>query len=511
MRRAIRLVLLTGVAFLVVLTALTVRTPGRAQRWLAEYDSTKHYLASADANFDWIVQRKHLDLPALDSATREQVAHSWTSLDAAWTVRNFVRQFNDGHTRARIRPALWWEGVRGTARHSASVSAISAPESAPTPVAPALRANMSAAEACSTAGLDINARPDGWALPFPDAAGAELVPDAEFPAVIVPLKSGRKVGILRVANFGHEHFGPSCERAWASYRASMPVPCTGDCVSRLEAAVMREAGERAAQLARELQRGGTDAVVVDITGNGGGSEMADAMARALTATPLHLAAGGFIRHPLHVDDLREMRDALLDDTTHATSSQRALIVRAGQRLDSLLVEAQHTCDRDVVWRGAKAACSSVVVAPPLASYITPGTLDGLPDGWVIWPAAWHGGKEGLYTGPLMILQDHLSASASEEFAARLRDNNAARIIGSRSYGAGCGYSNGGTSLELPALGLLVRAPDCQRLRMDGSNETEGITPDADAGWTAGDRGADSVRKAIAAIGRAVETVVRQKS
>jgi hypothetical protein len=366
---------------------------------------------------------------------------------------------------------------------------------------------MSAAEACSTAGLDINARPDGWSLPFPDAAGAELVPDAEFPAVIMPLANGRKVAILRVANFGHEHFGPSCERAWAAYRANLPEPCTGDCVSRLEAAVMREAGERAAELARTLQQRGADAVVVDVTGNGGGSEMADAMARALTAKQLHLAESGFIRHPLHADNLREMRDAIASDTSRATAAQRTLIAAAVSRLDSLRAEAGRTCDRDVVWLGETPACSSVVVAPPLVSYLPPGTLDGLENGWVIWPAAWHGGREGLYTGPLLILQDHLSASASEEFAARLRDNNAATIIGSRSYGAGCGYSDGGTSLKLRALGLLVRAPDCQRLRMDGTNETAGITPDVDAGWSAEDSGADSVRKAIEAI----ETVVSRKS
>ncbi|HET7603514.1 MAG TPA: hypothetical protein VFK36_10895, partial [Gemmatimonadales bacterium] len=65
------------------------------------------------------------------------------------------------------------------------------------------------------------------------------------------------------------------------------------------------------------------------------------------------------------------------------------------------------------------------------------------------------------------------------------------------------YSNGGTSLKLRALGLLVRAPDCQRLRMDGSNETAGIAPDVDAGWSADDSRADSVRKAIDGIDRAL--------
>jgi CDP-diacylglycerol--glycerol-3-phosphate 3-phosphatidyltransferase len=53
------------------------------------------------------------------------------------------------------------------------------------------------------------------------------------------------------------------------------------------------------------------------------------------------------------------------------------------------------------------------------------------------------------------------------------------------------------------LGLLIRAPDCQRLRRDGSNETEGIAPDVDAGWGADDAPALRVTKALAAIGKGV--------
>jgi hypothetical protein len=496
-RRIARLLLLAGIVAAGTLAALTIRTPARAQRWLAEYDSTRHYLATADANFDWVVHERQLDPQVIDSVTRHRVAHAWSSLSAAWAVRGFVRQFDDGHTRAWIRPAIWWRGVRGAGAAAPPVAATA------TSVAPSLKASMSATEACHMASLDVDARPDGWTLPFPDAAGAELVVDAEFPAVIIPVADGTRVGILRVANFGHEHFGPSCERAWKTYRATLPVPCTGDCVARLEAAVMHEAAIRAATVARDLQQRGASAVIVDITGNGGGSELADAMARALTATPLHLAASGFIRHPLHVQALREKRDAILADTTDATPAQRALIDEVVRRIDSLMTEVQQTCDRDVVWKGETPMCPNVIVAPPFRSYVPPGTLDGLADGWVIWPASWSGTTEGIYTGTLLILQDHRSASASEEFAARLRDNGAAVIIGSRSYGAGCGYSNGGTSLQLPALGLLVRAPDCQRLRMDGTNETAGIAPDVEAGWTADDAGADSVRKAIAAIRRAM--------
>jgi len=495
MRRLLRLLAIVFAILMVAGLALTVRTPSRRAAWLAEYDSTRHYLATADANFDWVVRKKGIDLVALDRETRAKVDGSWTSIGAAWAVRGFVWEFADGHTWARIRPNIWWRGIAGDEEPQEGASE----NSGEGDTGPSLVASMTAAEACAVAGLDVNARPDGWALPFPEAAGAALLADEEFPAVLLALQDGTKVGILRIANFGHEHFGLSCARAWEEFRTKLATPCTGDCRWEIVAATMRNGAARAAEVANELRQRGAEVVVVDITGNGGGSEFADAVARALTPVPLHVAQGGIIRHPHHIRSLTERRDAILADSARATPAQWRLMAAALLRIDSLTAEVQRDCGRDAVWSGSAAPCSNTIVVPPLVPYAAPGTFAGLENGWALWSAAWHGGDEGLYRGPLLILQDARSASASEEFAARLRDNGAAEIIGERSYGAGCGYSDGGTRLELEALGLLVRAPDCQRLRMDGSNETEGIAPDVETRWTDDDTPQDRVTKALAAV------------
>lgn len=44
-------------------------------------------------------------------------------------------------------------------------------------------------------------------------------------------------------------------------------------------------------------------------------------------------------------------------------------------------------------------------------------------------------------------------------------------------GAGCGYTYGGIELELEALRLTLRAPDCVRFRASGENERAGMEPD----------------------------------
>jgi hypothetical protein len=492
-RRALVLLALLGVGLL----ALTIRTPSRQAAWLADFDRLEQYLASAGANFDWVVAKRGLDLVALDTLTRREIASSYTSIGAAWTARAFVKNFADGHTRARIRPAIWWRGLTG--RDSAADGAGTFREEG---TSPTLLSSMTANAACAAAGLDAAARPEGWDLPFPEVSGAELLPDEEFPAVLISLPDGRKIGILRIANFGHERFGATCVRAWEAFGPQLTEPCTGECRWSFVAAVMRQGAMRAAGVANELARRGAAVVVVDITGNGGGSEYADALARALTATPLHLAPGGIIRHRLHAQILEEERAALVADTARATPAQRVLLDRAVALTDSLLAEMTRDCQRQVVWSGGTPACSNTVVTPRVASYLRSETLEGLTSGWVLWGPAWVGVEEGIYRGPLLVLQDHRSASASEEFAARLRDNDAVRLVGERSFGAGCGYMNGGTRLELEALGLLVRAPDCQRLRRDGSNETEGLPADVEAGWTAEDTPALRVEKALAAIGGA---------
>jgi hypothetical protein len=506
MRIARSLLLTLGVISLAG-AALTIRTPGRRARWLADHELTKRYLATAAANFDWKVAHDSLDLVALDRSTREAIASSWTSLGAAIAERRFVWTFHDGHTLARVRPAIWWRGVLGAEARAlpepAPPSATDTSAPPPASATPVLTPDLDAGAACGRAGLDVKARPDGWTLPFPAAAGATLLDDPEFPAALVPLADGRRVGILRVANFGHEHFGTGCARAWEGLRRTLPEPCLEGCQWELVAATMRALALHAAERARALQDSGAVAVVVDITGNGGGSELADAMARALTATPLHLAPGGMIRHPLHRADLEERRAAIARDLGRATPAQRPYLVAAGAQVDSLLEELARPCARDDLWTGAAPSCSNVIVAAPAVDYLRPHTLAGLQDAWAVWGPAWVDMDEGLYRGPLLVLQDHSSASASEEFAARLRDNEAARIVGERSYGAGCGYSNGGTRLELTALGLLVRAPDCQRLRRDGRNEVEGIAADVPAGWTADDPAELRVQKALAAIGEAL--------
>ena len=85
--------------------------------------------------------------------------------------------------------------------------------------------------------------------------------------------------------------------------------------------------------------------------------------------------------------------------------------------------------------------------------------------------------EGDWDGPLAVLVDGRTASASEDLIVWLHESRAATILGERTYGAGCGYVDGGAPIRLERIGCTVLMPNCARFTSDGVNEIEGIAPD----------------------------------
>jgi len=131
-----------------------------------------------------------------------------------------------------------------------------------------------------------------------------------------------------------------------------------------------------------------------------------------------------------------------------------------------------TCDRRGLWAGKRPACPVFGAADPAMR------IEG----------------EGDWSGPLLVLMDGGTASASEDFVAWMKDNGAATLVGARTYGAGCGYVDGGTRTRLKVFPRDVRMPNCARFLKDGTNEIEGIAPDVTLPM-------DKPEEAAAALGR----------
>jgi hypothetical protein len=120
------------------------------------------------------------------------------------------------------------------------------------------------------------------------------------------------------------------------------------------------------------------------------------------------------------------------------------------------------CDRSAIWHG-QPVCGNLAQA---------GELDRLE------------GK-GAWRGPVAVLVDKRSASAAEDFAYWLAGSGVARLVGERTFGAGCGYVDGGWAYQFTAFDAHAMMPNCSRYTREGVNQIEGLTPAVAYDWSAG--------------------------
>lgn len=462
--------------------------------WLADLDTLEVRTAAAYANLDWQVERGVVDPVALHRRTDSLIRHAAHAGAARRALVEFGRAFRDGHYHVgRPTPAVV-EYLERLVRGGGASSGV-------TP-------DLGGPRACARLGYGTRHRPS---LLTPAPGWREVVA-GPFQAGLVPLADGRAAGVLRIQHFGEDGYAGTCEQVWESFRQSIPADSTcGDaCRWRLRRAVAVALLAEQRLAVRALREAGAGLLVVDLTRNGGGTDWVEPAARQLVARPIPGILGSGVRHPHHVRQLEGSRAVLARDAARddLRPAQRALVEAAMARLDSALASARTPCDRSRIWTGPLPERCEVLYAPAIpntgvAGWAPDTLLEGLESAdELYWPASYRY-EPGVWDGPLVILVDGGTASASEGFAAQLRDAGAARIVGSRTFGAGCGHTDGGIPLRLPHSGLEVRMPDCARLRTDGTNEVAGLAPDVVAGWAEGDDDAARATKAVRAIAAAV--------
>lgn len=311
---------------------------------------------------------------------------------------------------------------------------------------------------------------------------------------------------IRIALFSEYMFPELCERASAGMGLTRDSACDEACDDRVERKV---ADLLTAALGRQLaalKQERIDALLVDITGNGGGTNWVEPAARTLTAKLLRSPRLGFIRHEHWVRQLKARLELIEADAPHSYDTQRNLLIKASNVIRTAISEAQRPCRLDVVWQNLKPSCSLVVTDPPLypqsvLPYAKPGELSDTPSSRYVFYPSRYVYREGVYSGELIVLVDQWTGSSAEYFTAMLRDNNAARIFGLPTTGAGCGYTNRGIPTVLKNSGGRVKMPDCVRLRADGSNEVAGITPDVLIPWRSNDSRYQRARRVFDTLSR----------
>lgn len=337
--------------------------------WKADYERIKLGLAQGYANLDWQVERRGISLKRADAQIGGMLDKATTDAEAMLALTKLIDAFRDPHLAFQFGPA------------PSSASSL-----------PKMSTLFDTQAKCA----DIDEPRVATRLPYAKADDWKSLSGAPFQSGLVGT-----TGFLRIPSFDEEHYAPACKQINESDPRARRLA--------YRAALNRMLLDRIAT----LKAGGMKRLVIDLSGNGGGSEWSSDLA------------------------------ALLASGTLARPAPRLVAP---------------TCDRSGIWRGEK-VCSPYATA-------SIETLSG-KGGWI---------------GPIALLTDRRTASAAEEFVTWLRDNDRATAVGERTFGAGCGYINGGTAIALRSAPIHLRVPNCSRYTKAGLNEVEGLAPDVAIDW-----------------------------
>lgn len=442
--------------------AVAAASPASAQAfnpapWLADLQQARLAFEHKYANRDWLEQEREVKLDALFDDLQARLGKARNEREAKAVFERLQRRIGDGHVE------IEW------------------PQPKDDP--PAAGAKPAAApDLCAGIGYDAHQNGPGTAQALDGYRSLPAAPDSPFDAGIVPI-GGDTLGIVRIGVFMPQGFPELCRRAVRELAIPADKPCGDECQDHILTAAYRRLTAALEERAKQLKAAGATVLMVDISNNGGGSEWAEAAVRIFSARPLVSERRGFTRTPHWVAEWRELAAELRAQAKSARRSHRKQLLEWAAQADAAAVQAGTPCTP------AASGCSrigQVDFATGFVGSAPSGTFDGKE--WAVYgfsPAQFDY-HDGVWDGPLVVLVDQETWSAAEEFAAVLQDNRAAVILGARTGGAGCGYTNGGDPTTLSNSGAVLKLPDCVRFRADGSNEVRGIIPDELVGIRASD-------------------------
>lgn len=415
-----------------------------------------------------------MDLPRLRLETEAKLREATTESDARRILDKFIASFGDGHLE------IQWPKNSAQPKPAASL--------------PASLCDRLGYKTHLHPGLDFSAL-----LEFSPLNALKVNP---FPGGLLRLRNGTVIGIIRIGLFSERSYPEICQQAVRELRVAENADCDDKCDDQIQLATANLLTSALVRRADALGAAGATTLLIDITNNGGGSDWVEAPPRALSAVPLRDSKMGFIKHEHWTKELQDrLRDVQTDIKNGAGSL--ALLDAAASKLEKAVDASKQPCIRIAIWDAGKVECSLLVkdflFTSGVVDYAKPGSFASLESRTVLFYPSRYAYTENPKALPLYVAVDRETWSAAECFAALLQDNHAALVFGEVTGGAGCGYTNGGIPAKLKNSGAQLEMPDCIRLRADGSNEVNGITPDVLLAWAEHDSGVQRVRKLLAGL------------
>ena len=457
------------------------QTPGwDATPWLADVAQMREAFETKYANREWLEKERGITIARAFDQLAAQVKGAGSDAEARAILDRTIRGIGDGHV------ALRWPR----------------PQSAAAGIVATTPAPASAASLCQSIGYDARKGRAGIASALP---GYRPLADKGVLDAGTVTTAGGTVGVLRIPVFDPHAFPQLCADAVAAAAVPIDKPCEDSCqnavITHAYAALTRDMATRL----RQIEAAGATSLLIDLTGNGGGSEWAEAAARMVTPKRLTSAPVGFVRGAHWSGSWGRLAERLHGWARTAPQQDRAKLLALADQAEAARKIADTPCvpATGCEWLGRAGYATGLVGSA------APGEWLGSEWGAWVFSAGQHAYQEGAWRGPVMVLVDQETWSAAEQFTALLQDSRVATIVGARTGGAGCGYTWGGTPTTLRHSGATLLLPDCARFRADGSNEVAGIVPDVTIGWRATDSAAFRSRLLEAALPTAVARAAAQ--
>jgi hypothetical protein len=446
--------------------------------WLADLNQVHDAMVREYANLEWAVFSREADLPGLFQSTKERIDAADNDADARAAFDRFSRKLADGHF------LFVWPHGKG--------QSLSSPMSR-----------------CRLLGYDSISRAAVLAADAPTYAAIDTPQSSDFPAGIIT--TGRtKVGIVKIGVFMAQGFPSLCEAAVTALALPATKPCEDACRSTVEKWVVSRLTQELAEQIRALQSAGAQILLVDIANNGGGTEWAETVARMLTPIRLKSERVDFVRGSGWADAFANDETTLRRFAKAAKPNDRAFLLHLAGEIEAKRQVALTPCSSEPLWRGIHPTCSWLGKGFYGSGYLAeadPAALSGKPWAPLVFTPMEVSYQEGIWRGPLIVLINRNTGSAASEFAAVLKDNHAALLLGEPADG-GCGHALNGEPVTLKHSRAVLEMPDCARFRSDGSNEITGVEPDILVGFTATDGPHAQARRFMAKLPDAIAAARR---
>jgi hypothetical protein len=270
---------------------LLITSPGAAQPpafdpqpWIEDLAELRIALETKYANLEWLRSEREVDLPSLFDRAAPLLRDAGSEAEAVRLFNRIIQRIGDGHVEIR-----WPRPTAPTPTGSTAA-----------PAAPTVEGF------CGSIGYDFNPPSPGIA---PAVQGyAALDGSNVFPSGSTTIGNAR-AGLLRIHKFD-PHIGSLCARVLAELRIAIDRPCDSECEDKILTHAYRSLTLGLEDQLTRLKASGAEILIVDITGNGGGSEWVEAAARMLTPRTLTSARTGFVRGAHWVGNWTRTRDKL---------------------------------------------------------------------------------------------------------------------------------------------------------------------------------------------------------